>query len=195
MRYIKKPFAALVAIAGMYVHVGFAQSQFTVDNISNTSTDPSDTQNGLVWTYGVDHQHLTPIDPNIYPTLEASVWAGSSPDTSTMTWLADFTGADALFVIDYGRFVDWSSAVFNVNGIGDNGTAWIELEVWLPGGHRGDFAPVTFAQVTGGGSVNGNPPNLPATLTSMPAIVVPEPSTFALAGLGLASLVIFRRRK
>jgi hypothetical protein len=31
----------------------------------------------------------------------------------------------------------------------------------------------------------------------MPALIipVPEPSTFALAGLGLAGLVIFRRRK
>jgi hypothetical protein len=27
------------------------------------------------------------------------------------------------------------------------------------------------------------------------AVAVPEPSTFALAGLGLASLLIFRRRK
>jgi hypothetical protein len=190
---MKKAIAAIVGVAWFYAHVGFAQSQFLVDNTSNTSADPTDTQNGLVWTYGVDDQHLTPIDPNIYPTLEASVWAGSNP--GTMTWLADFTGANALVVGGYGLFLDWSGIPLNVNGIGDNGTAWIELEVWLPGGHRGDFAPVMFSQTTGGGSVNGNPPNLPATLTSMPAIVVPEPSTFALAGLGLASWVIFRRRK
>jgi hypothetical protein len=45
---------------------------------------------------------------------------------------------------------------------------------------------------------NPTPPNNITGLTPFtvgPAAVVPEPTTFALAGLGLASLLIFRRRK
>ncbi len=55
---------------------------------------------------------------------------------------------------------------------------------------------------TGGG---GSPPGAPLTLAqagftglalnSIGTAPIPEPSTFALAGLGLASLLIFRRRK
>jgi hypothetical protein len=44
------------------------------------------------------------------------------------------------------------------------------------------------------GSTPANTTAVP-TFQVAPAAVVPEPSTFALAGLGLASLVIFRRRK
>jgi hypothetical protein len=58
--------------------------------------------------------------------------------------------------------------------------------------YRGASAPVQVAFVTG-----ATPPNTIAvpTFSVAPVSVVPEPSTFALAGLGLASLVIFRRRK
>jgi hypothetical protein len=45
-----------------------------------------------------------------------------------------------------------------------------------------------------GGVVN-TPPNLFPGLTSFNIYTVPEPSTIALAGLGAAALVIFRRRK
>jgi hypothetical protein len=52
-----------------------------------------------------------------------------------------------------------------------------------------------FNQATGGGGV---PPSPPASLTGWTAPVtlqvVPEPSVIALAGLGLASLLVFRRR-
>ena len=54
-----------------------------------------------------------------------------------------------------------------------------------------------FSVVTGNPSAN--PPGLPANLVGLVpfslAAPVPEPSTFALAGLGAAALMIFRRRK
>jgi hypothetical protein len=55
----------------------------------------------------------------------------------------------------------------------------------------GRSAPFTVASI--GGDVN-TPPNL-VGLTSFNIYIVPEPATVALAGLGAAALLIFRRRK
>lgn len=55
-----------------------------------------------------------------------------------------------------------------------------------------------FTAATGGA---GEPPSLPTLLAglypsfALTTTIVPEPSTFALAGLGLAGLLLFRRRK
>jgi len=53
-----------------------------------------------------------------------------------------------------------------------------------------------FSMGTGGA---GAPPSPPISLTTIPAftgvlLTIPEPTTFALAGLGAAALLIFRRR-
>lgn len=50
------------------------------------------------------------------------------------------------------------------------------------------------------GDPNATPPGTPAALVGLTALslnggVIPEPSTFALAGLGAAALMFFRRRK
>ena len=77
-----------------------------------------------------------------------------------------------------------------------NGTAWGQL-----GKLQGI---VVFNNPTGG---SGTPASLPAELTGWDAaplldanlqlalVPVPEPATFALAGLGCAAMLIFRRRK
>ena len=60
-----------------------------------------------------------------------------------------------------------------------------------------------LAWANGTGNPNGSPPSPPVALVTGAAgynglvfeIHTPEPSTFALAGLGAAMLMIFRRRK
>jgi hypothetical protein len=62
--------------------------------------------------------------------------------------------------------------------------------------YRGHSAPFTLSSIaTGQTPADGFGANVVGTgFQSFNVLPVPEPSTFALAGLGLASLVIFRRR-
>jgi len=56
----------------------------------------------------------------------------------------------------------------------------------------GRSAPFTVNAI--GGAFN-TPPNIEPGLTSFNILPIPEPTSFALAGLGAAALLIFRRRK
>lgn len=73
-------------------------------------------------------------------------------------------------------------------------SAWFYVEGSLPSMALIGKSP-NFNQATGGGGVPPGPPSgltgwtAPITLT-----VIPEPSIIALAGLGVASLLLFRRR-
>jgi hypothetical protein len=79
----------------------------------------------------------------------------------------------------------------------DNSTGnyptWTQAKsAWLAGTiAAGESGILNIANI--GGTLN-TPPNL-VGLQSFNLYVVPEPSTFALAGLGAAALLIFRRRK
>jgi len=85
------------------------------------------------------------------------------------------------------------------------GTSWAQVEAWT-----GDFSTYAAAQ-QGGAAVGTSLPFqiLPAPAAGSPAVdisnienvgdgsialVVPEPSTLAMAGVGLASMLIFRRK-
>jgi len=76
---------------------------------------------------------------------------------------------------------------------------WNTSSAWVDGVPRG---VAVFANPVGDPAPLVGPPGLPAELTGWTALTsdlvmtaIPEPSTFALAGLGAAALLIFRRRK
>jgi hypothetical protein len=88
------------------------------------------------------------------------------------------------------------------------GTDWATAKTFLdnhssnPGVTSYYFGTSTIANdlVLGGGAISpttafGVGVNQIQTGFNMPLTVVPEPSSFALAGLGMASMLIFRRRK
>jgi hypothetical protein len=91
---------------------------------------------------------------------------------------------------------------FIIPGVGSGSTAFFEVEGWT--GAYNSLAAAQGSGVSAYGtsavfsealSAAGNPIN--ASLTSMPNInlvSVPEPSTMAMAGVGLASMLLFRRR-
>jgi len=102
-------------------------------------------------------------------------------------------------------YFDWSYGA--VTGVGASGTGFFQLVAWSG---SASLASATFradsavwSQTVGGvippppNTPNPAPPalNIPGTSLVLQAVVVPEPSTFALAGLGSAALLIFRRRK
>lgn len=119
------------------------------------------------------------------------------PTTTTMR-----TGAAAGFITGV------TVVVPNVPGDTTGGPATFEVRVWdnaggtitsyaaaqgLANGVWGQSPIFSITGPLGGGTVL--PPNLVGLQSFNVHTLVPEPSTFALAGLGAAALLIFRRRK
>lgn len=80
-----------------------------------------------------------------------------------------------------------------VSGGAPGATVWFYLTATAPGGWFGQTPHFTVGPLGG-----GEPPQPAPTLDGWTApitMVIPEPSTIALAGLGVASLLLFRRRK
>lgn len=72
-------------------------------------------------------------------------------------------------------------------------STWAAAETaWLAGSIAAGKSALWDLSAIGG---NLNTPPLPVGMQSFNIYLVPEPSTFLLAGLGAASLLIFRRRK
>jgi len=116
---------------------------------------------------------------------------GAGVNLGTTFTLADNAGgANAqVFVVGWtGNFADWNTALAAGTGLmGFTGSTLSGGALsWLNGTGNPQASPPTtpVALVTGAAGYNG------LVLTA-----VPEPSLFALAGLGLSSLLIFRRRK
>ncbi len=86
--------------------------------------------------------------------------------------------------------------------VGAAGAYTMLVQAWFNGGQYATYAAASGAGVNAGRSalfsVTATAAPTPApntTFGSFSAVVVPEPSTFVLAGLGVASLLLFRRRK
>lgn len=126
--------------------------------------------------------------------------AGTSAGSLTARAATGFlTGGGAGYV---------NGGVLTLTGIPGGTTAFIQVRAWntaagatyaaaFASGQPNAWGESSVFSVTTGNPA-GSPPTTPAILvglTSFNLNPIPEPSTFVLAGLGIASLLLFRRRK
>lgn len=159
------------------------------------------TSNGAV--YNANNTKFDGVNFNLGVTVLGGSVGGSLSPIGTFTQANDPKGYTGL---DLGTFqLGAAGAEWLVPNVAAGGPAVIELQMWFNGGSTSLYNSYAAA-------VAGNDPvadvtfqnavsNLPLTpdqpLSGMPSVrlvPVPEPTTVALAGLGLASLLIFRRR-
>jgi len=179
----------LIALLSGFAAGAYAQGFIFLDNINNTSSSPSATSGGLFF-----------INNGAAPTLyngdfNAAFYGGT--DSANLSLIASFSGAAAVGSGGFGpgTFLDPTGKSYPIAG--STTSAFFQIQAWT--GTATSYASSTGAK--GQSPVFNNPvvqnPAPPPDLVNMPAVimVVPEPSTFALAGLGAAALLIFRRRK
>lgn len=178
--------AIVVWLAAVLPITAIAQGQVQLANTDNMSTDPFATSHGLFWISTAGSPALINQDFN------AAFYGGT--DSSSLFLIGTFLLSDGSALHDSfapGVFVDPT-----INGRPIQGavvTAFIQIQAWT-----GSFNSYSAAISAGAPAAQspifvnpvGNPPNLAATLTGMPGIVlgVPEPSTFPLIGVGLSVL-------
>ena len=130
--------------------------------------------------------------------INGSIMGGAAPGSlSPVITLA----GGSLLNLGGGLVYDPSGLSYVIPGVAANAQASLQLSFWTGAALTYDTAapanrgqsPV-FTNPTGGGGV---PPSIPpSAMANMPNVIVgvPEPSTIALAGLGAAALLMYRRR-
>jgi hypothetical protein len=152
---------------------------------------------------------VTTIDPSTDPTLTGG-WTFTGDygtNIATAGRLAGWNNADGSGNQIPGYAVG-STADFAVVGWSSNiGTTWAQAEAWWANGNPvNTIGAAEYFGISGVGlNINLSAQGSSYTDVMGPSAVtgfhlnqyvtVPEPTTFALAGLGAAALVIFRRRK
>ena len=142
------------------------------------SLDP--TANGFTFfgAYGTNTASVGRMtgNPTTDDVIVPGYGAGSSADFVVVGWSAGIAGSD------WAAFRTWYNNGSPQGAAGFAGHSYVAEGVQLGGG----LIPPGTIFGAGVGQVPG---------FTLQYINVPEPSTFALAGIGAAALVIFRRRK
>lgn len=183
--------------------VGFAgavlaQGSVYFDTSANTSTDPSATSGGQWFLQNGGTTSLLATDVNA--ELLGGTSATSLAPLATLL-LSNGSATGDITFYGNGSFSDQSGNPYSVAGA--TTSAYFQIEAWT-GNYSSYAAAVTGGAFTAQTAPFQNPvavaPTPAPSLTGNPAVVLsvtstPEPGTFALAGLGAAALLIFRRRK
>jgi len=192
--------AMAVCSAGAY-----AQGTIAFDGSNNTNPSPSATSDGYIFINGVVD---TSTDVNAELLYSVTGTAGSFLPLVTLSLAASGVGpsgpgagqtidaAGDIKTIGTGQIYDLSGTAYNVPG--STTSAYFQVLAWLGGSSYATAteagASAVWQNTTLG--LQGSP--VTTDIQGMSAVnvitVVPEPSTMAMAGVGLASMLIFRRR-
>jgi hypothetical protein len=203
---MKKLILSVTAVAGFSM-ASFAQGVIYFDGSNNSSTSVSATTEGQVFVNGVldttqdinaELLYSSTSTGTFSPVVTLLLSSSNTNPTQSPTLGQVYSAAgDATFYP--GQLLDNSGAGYIIPGIAPSTTAYFEVEGWL--GQSSTFAGATGAKgVTAVFSESlASAVGTPNDIENMPALnlttAVPEPSTLAMAGVGLASMLIFRRRK
>jgi hypothetical protein len=209
----------LTAIAASAAAVTYGQGTIVVNNYDNTGVyngnggstanptfSSAVTQNGLIFTTDVSSQEGT-LGGTAGSTLLGAdfswaLYGGATDSSSALTLITSETGSAITGDnINWGQLQGGANAV-NITGTTASSTVYLELFVWEGNTFStyaaavagGDFVGDSgvFANSSGGGA---NPAVALTGLPDMELTAIPEPGTLALAALGGASLLMFRRKK
>lgn len=177
---------------------GYAQGLINLGNISNSGTGPTATTGGLFWLDVDGPGSGAPVLINT--DFNVAFYGGS--DANSLGLLKSLVASGGGAAGGPGTFLDLSGQAVAIPGALTSG--FFRIDAWTTSStYDGAIAAgnpnarsVVFSNPLG--NPQATPPGTPTDFTGMPALVltaIPEPSTFALAGLGAAALFIFRRRK
>jgi hypothetical protein len=204
---MKKLILSVTALAACSVGT-YAQGVITFAGNNNSNTSPTATSGGEVFINGVldtatdinaELLYSSTINGTYSPIVTLLLSSSASASTPA---LGQISGAAAdITTGKNGTLIDPSGNSYQIPNLASGTAVYFEVEGWtgtgvnsLPSPSATEAVGVTapFSEV-----LSGALPPL-ANINNMPALnlttAVPEPSTLAMAGVGLASMLIFRRR-
>jgi hypothetical protein len=204
---MKKLILSVTAVAGLSM-ASFAQGTITFDGSNNTSTSPTASSNGQVFINGVldtstdinaELLYSTTGSGGVYTPVVTLLLSSINTSSSSAVGQTLPAAGDITFNGN-GTFYDANGIVYSLPGTTAGGTAYFEVEAWL--GNSSTWAGATTKNQANTiipflETVNSSTSPNVSVVDQMPALnltAVPEPSTLAMAGVGLASMLIFRRR-
>jgi hypothetical protein len=205
---MKKLILSVTAVAGFSMGA-FAQGVIAFDATeNNTSPSPTATSNGQTFLQGVLD---TSTDINAELLYSTTGLPGTFSPVVTLLLSSTVTAPTSTGVpplVPVGQTITGVGDIANYAGLYDNSgaayyiptgsTLYFEVEGWT--GVGATYANAALSGVTSPFQVTLSATTSPiiANLSAMPALnlttAVPEPSTLAMAGVGLASMLIFRRK-
>jgi len=196
-----KKYLSIIAVAAMaaYATSALAQGQLGFNNLSTSLvqyTDPATSLLAKVPSGGGKVQlYYAPGGAAFVP------WNGSLTPSAWLTANAAWTLGPITGIAPAGRF---NGNIATLTGVAAGADASFAVISWT--GAYGSFDEAftagaatgvspKYTMATGGVDPLVPPPSISAQFPGLILQPVPEPSTLALAGLGAAALLIFRRRK
>jgi hypothetical protein len=212
---MKKTIIAISAVVALGIS-SYGQWYIEINNFDNSGTfgswtdgfhySPLVTHNGLFFTTDTAAQAQNISGGEAYGTqmgqdFSFALYGGATAGTVT-TLIGSFTGA-AIAGDNYGwGQLQGPSGAAVIPGSSPLSTVYLQIFAW-EGSTYATFAAALGNTWAGSSGVFSNPSSSSASnpiipsLSGMPDVIlmIPEPSTIALAGLGGLSLLLIRRRK